>query len=581
MMDKRQKFLKIFSIFMFGVFLSLIISQVAFSAPPGSKYSPGETLQPDCDPGDTNCSVEATVLSIGSTVGSATANSVLFVDSSGDLGEDNNFFTYDSSTHQLSLGSGGSLQMTSSGLVRANDGSASSPSFSFSGDTNTGIYNVSTDTIGFTTNGTLTAFLNSSGVFALDAGTGADISLGGSSQSLDIGGTQSISATTQTFRTSLVYQPTSNISNLFSINNSISVNNSSNNITNLIANRGAISLGTTYSGTVTDAIIFQARPITLTGGATVTASRAFVAENQTVGTSKYAFVGEQSTGSTNWNLYMSGTAQNYIAGSLGIGDSTPDELLDVERATDGTVAIFQDDDNSCTVDPDLAGVTCTSDERLKTDIIELEDSLSTVRDLRPVRYGFVANPDEERIGFIAQEIKEYYPEIVSQDNRGYLSMNYALLTPILTKGLQELDIKFENFIDLENTSSSGLRSKINTFLSSATNGIEKIFTKKIFVEVLCIKDTCIDEEQLIELLNGQNIEETPNNEEEMVEETDSDTIDETNSDESSEIQDDTQEEENSVQEDEEMPAEEDLNEEEDIPVEQEDASDPGDTTEVL
>ncbi|MCA9356424.1 tail fiber domain-containing protein [Candidatus Nomurabacteria bacterium] len=785
---QKRKYLKMFSVLMFGVFLSMIISEVAFSAPPGSKYSIGETLQPECDPGDTNCSVDITSMSIGNAVGSGTANSVLFIDASGDLAQDNSNFTFNDTNNQLLLGdgsvsnpsysfvndtdmgfyrqgstlryangglellrigvdgrisvaanasgtvtsnglfhatydadtnsqdgiitvdtysddgytttiggrrargtadapssvqaddklvefiakgyhSGGSFtptnrgvlgfyasedytssaqgtyfilkttregtssnhnsliidhngnagltynngltstfpdvwtagdntrhfmiqagndtddfglfarsdsdtegfdiwndtsadtvyfdslvdsassifsfrtrglnatpttaftilgsgnigvgdaspsalfvvgsgdlfQVTSAGVARVPDGSASTPSFSFTGDTDTGIYRSTTNTLGFATGGTSFATLNSSGTFSLTPSSGATISFGETAQAINVGGTRSISSPTQSIKTGVTYQPSSNISLLAAMNNSISVNSSSSSIATLVANRGLIALGSTYSGTVADAIGFQAKAVTVAGGATITANRSFVAESQTVGTSRYAYVGEQSSGSTYWNLYMSGTAQNYLAGSLGIGDSTPDELLDVQRATDGTVAVFQDDDNSCTVDPDLAGVTCTSDERLKTNIKDLEDTLSVIRELRPVRYGFVANPDDNRIGFIAQDIQEYYPEIVSQDNRGYLSMNYALLTPILTKGLQDLDMKFEEFTDLDNTSDDSLVGKIKTFLANTANGIEKIFVKKIFVEQLCIGDTCIDESQLIDLLGNGNV----------------------------------------------------------------------------
>jgi hypothetical protein len=40
------------------LFLSLYAGAVVFATPPGSQYTPGETLDPTCAPGDTNCSVE-------------------------------------------------------------------------------------------------------------------------------------------------------------------------------------------------------------------------------------------------------------------------------------------------------------------------------------------------------------------------------------------------------------------------------------------------------------------------------------------------------------------------------------------
>jgi hypothetical protein len=44
-------------LFLSLVFLSLYAGAVVFATPPGSQYTPGETLDPACAPGDTNCSV--------------------------------------------------------------------------------------------------------------------------------------------------------------------------------------------------------------------------------------------------------------------------------------------------------------------------------------------------------------------------------------------------------------------------------------------------------------------------------------------------------------------------------------------
>ena len=403
-----------------------------------------------------------------------------------------------SPSEMLVVGSGDLFQVTSAGLTRMPDGTSALPAISFTGDTDTGVFRSAANTLGFSTAGTSFLTLNSAGTLALDPSTGLTIELGDTSQAINVGGTQSISSTTQTLRTAATYEPTANITSLSSTNHSVAPDASANTITNLIANRGAIALGGTYTGTIANAVTFQARPVTMAGAATVTSNELFLAENQTIGTSIYGFVGEQTAAVSAWNIYMSGTAQNYFAGNVGIGDTTPDALLDVVSLVDGPVAVFQDDNNSCTVDPDLAGVTCTSDAALKTNVVDLEDSLEVIRGLRPVRYGFVTDPTDERIGFIAQDIEVSYPEIVSRDTRGYLSMNYALLTPILTKGLQELDARFRDFTDI--ASPDGIAQAISSFLSDTANGLQKLFVRQIFVEEICIGTTCIDEAALVELL---------------------------------------------------------------------------------
>ena len=66
-----------FVLLIVGAVFTFALAKIAFSAPPLTQYAPGETLQPTCDPGDANCSVEATALTIGSAVGSGTASSLL------------------------------------------------------------------------------------------------------------------------------------------------------------------------------------------------------------------------------------------------------------------------------------------------------------------------------------------------------------------------------------------------------------------------------------------------------------------------------------------------------------------------
>lgn len=79
-------------------------------------------------------------------------------------------------------------------------------------------------------------------------------------------------------------------------------------------------------------------------------------------------------------------------------------------------------------------VTAHSDKRLKTDIKPLE-----VRgELNPVTY---VKDGKESIGFIADEVKEVYPELVITDestDEKYLSLNYAQLTAVLYAEIKEL-----------------------------------------------------------------------------------------------------------------------------------------------
>lgn len=86
-----------------------------------------------------------------------------------------------------------------------------------------------------------------------------------------------------------------------------------------------------------------------------------------------------------------------------------------------------------------------SDYRLKSNIKQLSYGLDTILNLSPVSFAFNESLDKPEIGFIAHEVKEYIPEIVFHEkdqvdkngNPVYQAMQYALLTPVLVKAVQE------------------------------------------------------------------------------------------------------------------------------------------------
>jgi hypothetical protein len=190
----------------FLVIFSWTVSFV-FADPPTTTYTAPATLQPTCIPGDTNCTV-ADNLGIGSTITSGTAGSVLFAGTSGVLAQDNTNFFWDDTNNQLRIGAGtaalpaytfagdtttglysvsaGTIGLTFSGTQRYSitatsfvsgttggftitraAGSATSPTYAFSGDTNTGMYRDTADTLEFATAGSERARFDSSGNFGI------------------------------------------------------------------------------------------------------------------------------------------------------------------------------------------------------------------------------------------------------------------------------------------------------------------------------------------------------------------------------------------------------------------------------
>jgi hypothetical protein len=228
------------------------------------------------------------------------------------------------------------------------------------------------------------------------------------------------------------------------------------------------------------------------------------------------------TAYTNYGIYASatGATNNYAAilmgGSVGIGDLTPDALLDVK----GTVCLDLNADDVCT-----DNTSALSDSRLKTKVIDIQDSLSLVRQLRPVRFtwnGLNNTGNADSLGFLAQEVEDIFPELVITDTAGYKNLDYSKLTAVLAGSIQELDLNLsalsgtitplegsetESFV---NAFFANLFTKITVWLADAGNGIGEVFATEIKTKSLCVSDengeqTCISKAQLDALLINATI----------------------------------------------------------------------------
>jgi hypothetical protein len=99
------------------------------------------------------------------------------------------------------------------------------------------------------------------------------------------------------------------------------------------------------------------------------------------------------------------------------------------------------------------GIIASSDAKLKTNIRELSSMTERISKLRPVVYDFVRDGSgrdvskdvtyQNRVGFIAQEVGELFPDLVvavGDEKDMVLSIDYAGLIPYLTKTIQEQTI---------------------------------------------------------------------------------------------------------------------------------------------
>ena len=91
-----------------------------------------------------------------------------------------------------------------------------------------------------------------------------------------------------------------------------------------------------------------------------------------------------------------------------------------------------------------------SDARAKNSIQSLSQSLSIIKQLRPVSYNFADNSDNikfkkggdgKEIGLLAQEVEKVLPNIVLTDPDGNKLINYTSLIAVLIDAVKDLNEK--------------------------------------------------------------------------------------------------------------------------------------------
>lgn len=178
------------------------------------------------------------------------------------------------------------------------------------------------------------------------------------------------------------------------------------------------------------------------------------------------------TQSTNYTVFLED-----VSGYVGIHNGNPSYQLDVngDIATYGTIRI-------------------SSDKRFKTDIKPITSSMEKLAQLEGVSYKMKKSKKNEydlnsitdttkrqaveaemalyesvattdKYGFIAQELKEIFPELVDQDNEGYLNIDYIGLIPVLVEAIKELQEKVET---IENNCCNNSSSLKNASIGTST-----------------------------------------------------------------------------------------------------------------
>ena len=113
---------------------------------------------------------------------------------------------------------------------------------------------------------------------------------------------------------------------------------------------------------------------------------------------------------------------------------------DSSNKSDAFKVMFNGDttvSNDLTVSGD---VVISSDARLKSNIVSLGSTLPKLLQIDGKSYEMKG---KQKIGVLAQEIKEVFPELVSEDDNEMLAVNYQGLVPVLINALKEQDAKMK------------------------------------------------------------------------------------------------------------------------------------------
>jgi hypothetical protein len=78
-----------------------------------------------------------------------------------------------------------------------------------------------------------------------------------------------------------------------------------------------------------------------------------------------------------------------------------------------------------------------SDQRFKENIQNIQNCLEKLTQLQSKCYNYVGN-DEERFGYLAQEVNEIFPTVIRHNENGMMYVNYIELIPIITEAIKEL-----------------------------------------------------------------------------------------------------------------------------------------------
>lgn len=368
-----------------------------------------------------------------------------------------------------------SLLLSSGGAIGIPDGSVSAPAFSFSSDTNTGAYRVSSGNIGVAVDGVRAAAFDlaadgttaglaiGTGVsaisnsYALAVGTNADTQTGidlrndngtsGANCALrmicDVGGGTKVN--TLSYNASYFQMSTNAGSDLiYTDAGALKIEDGTSSLPGYSfiddPNTGFYRIGSGNIGVTVDGVVCGGFDVAADG---ITAGMA-IGPNATAINSSYPLAVSCSQNNTtgmdlrNDNATSGAATQLRTICNIGAG------AVVMSITNDGTNLTVQNQSAGVYLSNGATAWAAVSDENEKFIIGDVENALSILRNARTKYFRYTREDIQDgegvrRVGLMAQDFESSVPEAVSRDSKGSLTLRYTELIPVLVKGVQELD----------------------------------------------------------------------------------------------------------------------------------------------
>jgi hypothetical protein len=150
-------------------------------------------------------------------------------------------------------------------------------------------------------------------------------------------------------------------------------------------------------------------------------------------------LGIRSSWTGNFSLFVNQRGERGIA----IYHQAAASTWEINAGSTGDLYLYHNDVVKGSFSNGSGIYTPLSDRRFKTDIKPLNSSLDRVKNLRPSTYEMKSADHQQReMGFIAQEVQDYFPELVHENmndltGESFYTLNYDGITAVAVRAIQE------------------------------------------------------------------------------------------------------------------------------------------------